>query len=201
LYVSVLQEKLDNFQDVIPAYEEILLVFNKEVHVKETEGIVRELLQKKINIEVHSTLRIPICFDGEFGLDRKRVEAYLGKNIEEIITGICSQKYEAAFLGFLPGYAYMKGLPDTFSVPRLESPRHHIEKGSFAIAENQVGIYPNASPGGWNILGNCPIGIFDVKSDEVSLFQPGDKVEFYAISKKEHERLSDKDFSRKAYVL
>lgn len=201
LYVSRLQEELVDLADIIPAFQEILLVFKKEIDLTERKDEIRELLEIQVEKESNTRLRIPICFDAEFALDHERVEKFIGHKMDEIIKEMCDKIYEVAFLGFLPGYAYMKGLPDRFRVPRLESPRHLIEKGSFAIAENQVGIYPNASPGGWNILGNCPIEIFDVQSEEVSLFKPGDQVKFYSISKEEHQRLRASDFSRKAFLI
>ncbi len=188
--------------DVVPSYYEILLVFRKELSDMENikERVV-DCLKSEIHNKKTTHLRIPICFDSEFVLDEERVERYSGKKLKDLKKYICSEHFEVAFLGFLPGFPYVQGLPDLYKIPRLDSPRPSVPKGSFALAENQLGLYPSTSPGGWNIIGNCPLPLCNVHSDEITLFLTGDNIQFYEITKKEHEVMQHYPFSRKRYVV
>lgn len=90
-------------------------------------------------------------------------------------------------IGFLPGFAYMGEVDEKISIPRRPQPRLRVEAGSVGIADKQTGIYPLASPGGWQIIGKTPLTIFNKKEDNPTYFQPGDEVQFYSISEDEFE--------------
>lgn len=202
IYLRQLAEKYNDLIDVVPSFSEVLLVFKNDImEYEKLEGELKELMKQETSSLTSNTLRIPICFDEDFGLDQKRVEEYTGIPRNEVIKTLCNSSFQVHFLGFLPGYAYMGDLDSSLKIPRLESPRPNVPKGSFAIAENQLGIYPNASPGGWNIIGNCPLKIFDVESEELTLFKPGDQVQFYSISREEHEVFSKGSLDRKTFEL
>ena len=87
------------------------------------------------------------------------------------------------FTGFLPGFLYLGGLPHQLTTPRKETPRLKIPKGSVAIAGSQTGIYPQDSPGGWQIIGQTPIEMFDLLEAKPSPFSPGDYIQFQSVSK------------------
>ena len=88
-------------------------------------------------------------------------------------------------LGFLPGFSYMGKVDDEIAIPRKINPRQRVEAGSVGIAGHQTGIYPLASPGGWQIIGRTPIKLFDAANNELTLLKPGDTVQFYSIGKDE----------------
>jgi inhibitor of KinA len=97
-------------------------------------------------------------------------------------------------IGFLPGFAYMGSVDKRIATARLEKPRTVVPEGSVGIAGEQTGIYPVDSPGGWNIIGRTPVKLFDVNKSEPTLFQPGDKVEFYSITLREFESFNHEKF-------
>lgn len=142
--------------------------------------------------EIHSKrYRLPVCYDGEFGLDLEELAASNGLQISEIITLHTAPVYTVYFIGFLPGFLYLGGMDERLRISRKKSPRNSVPKGAVGIAENQTGIYPNSSPAGWQIIGNCPIELFNPKLEIPCLISAGDQIQFYEISKKEHEEISD----------
>ena len=93
-------------------------------------------------------------------------------------------------VGFSPGQPYIGGLDPRLSVPRRATPRTRMPMGAVAIANAQTAVYPYETPGGWNIIGRTPLRVFDPARDPASLFAPGDRVRFVAISRAEFERLA-----------
>jgi inhibitor of KinA len=94
------------------------------------------------------------------------------------------------FLGFSPGFAYLGGLPSSLHVPRLATPRKQVIAGSVGIAGAQTGIYPNSSPGGWQLIGRTPLRMFDASANPPSRLQTGDRVRFRRIDRGEFDRLA-----------
>ncbi len=101
-----------------------------------------------------------------------------------------SPTYIVYFLGFVPGFAYLGGLPDTLASPRLETPRANVAQGSVGIAGNQTGIYPLATPGGWRLIGRTPVAVFRRDLSPMNLLQIGDHVRFRPISKEQFTAFS-----------
>lgn len=122
---------------------------------------------------------IPVCYGGDFGPDLKAVAKHAGLPEKEIIRRHTAPDYPVYMLGFRPGFPYLGGLDPAIACPRLEVPRQIVPGGSVGIAGEQTGIYPEASPGGWNIIGRTPLRLFDEQS--YSLIHPGDTVRFEAI--------------------
>ena len=125
---------------------------------------------------------VPVCYETEFAPDLERVSAIHNLTPEQVIDIHLQASYQVAFTGFLPGFAYLNGLPSKLHTPRLETPRKRIHAGSVGIGGQQTGIYPQDSPGGWNIIGRCPLRLFDTNSQQICLFQAGDHVRFQRIS-------------------
>jgi KipI family sensor histidine kinase inhibitor len=120
------------------------------------------------------THEIPIVFDGE------DLES-LGLSTAEVARDLGGRELEVAWLGFMPGFAYLVGLPDRYSqLVRRASPRTQVPAGAFAVAGGYAGIYPVASPGGWNLLGRTNVKCFDPEEPPHALFQPGDHVRLVA---------------------
>ena len=119
----------------------------------------------------------------EFGIDLEALSNSINLSVEEIIELHSKPFYIIYFIGFLPGFLYLGGLDSKLQTPRKANPRLKVPKGSVAIGGNQTGIYPSESPGGWNIIGKSPINFFNLKNDTPCFAKPGDKLQFYPISK------------------
>lgn len=126
---------------------------------------------------------IPVCYDVHFGIDLPLLASEKNCSLEEIISLHSSTDYTVYGIGFLPGFLYLGGLPEKLHFPRRNTPRLAVPKGAVAIGGNQTGIYPQSSPGGWNIIGNTPVTLFDVSKETPCMISPGDKIRFQAISK------------------
>jgi KipI family sensor histidine kinase inhibitor len=135
------------------------------------------------------TLEVPVCYDVEFGLDLTEVSERTSFSIDEIIKRHVKTQHWVLMVGFSPGQPYIGGLDPRLSVPRRATPRVRMPRGSVAIANAQTAVYPYETPGGWSIIGRTPLTVFDPARDPASLFAPGDRVRFIAISRIEFEKL------------
>jgi KipI family sensor histidine kinase inhibitor len=118
-------------------------------------------------------VEIPVEYSGA---DLPAVARRWGVPEAEAVERIAGVEYRVAFCGFAPGFAYLTGLPPEWAVPRLESPRTRVPAGSVALAGEYAGIYPNASPGGWQLVGRTTVRLFDVDADPPALLRPGTRV-------------------------
>lgn len=154
-------------------------------------GRVKELLLQSCAdvLSVREVVEMPVCYGGEYGPDIESVAAYTKLSVEEVVKRHTSRPYYCYMLGFTPGYPYLGGMDESLSVPRLPSPRTHIPMGTVAIAGTQTGVYPIASPGGWQLLGRTPLRLFDPKANPVTLIQAGEWVRFAPVSEEEYHSI------------
>ena len=111
-----------------------------------------------------------------------------------------SSLYTIHGIGFLPGFLYLGGLTEELYTPRLKVPRLVIKKGALGIGGSQTGIYPQESPGGWNIIGNTPVSMFEINKKTPCLFTPGDEIKFQSISIEEY-KVIENDVLNEVYNL
>lgn len=175
---------------VTTAYNSLLVAFD-DVKVDlpvEIETLKTIYLHKsKLSVSNYKLWKIPVCYDDEFGIDLKEIAAEKNKSVTEIMELHTEAVYTVFFIGFLPGFLYLGGLPEELIMPRKATPRLRIEKGAVAIGGNQTGVYPVESPGGWNIIGNSPLPFFDVTKDVPCFAKPGDAIQFYSVTKKKYD--------------
>jgi inhibitor of KinA len=126
---------------------------------------------------------IPVCYGGEYGPDLAEVCKTHGLSAERVINLHASATYTVYFLGFVPGFAYLGGLPEVLVTPRLPAPRRRVPAGSVGIAGDQSGIYPFATPGGWHLIGRTPLAMFRPDRAAMSFLSIGDRVSFTPISR------------------
>lgn len=125
---------------------------------------------------------IPVCYDAEYAIDMMEVRQKTGLSVEEIIEIHTNTVYKIYAIGFLPGFMYLGGLDTQLHVPRKETPRLRVSKGAVGLAGKQTGIYPQDSPGGWQIIGSCPVPLFDAGKTDPCFYSVGDEIRFFQIS-------------------
>jgi len=181
VYDNIKKEDIEGLIEVYFAYSSMLVNYDLKI-------ISYNKLKKSINKIINSTkyiertntniIIIPTQYGNDYGPDLEFASNYLKISKEEIISIHTKTIYNVYMLGFLPGFCYLGGLDKRIHLPRLDSPRLKIKKGSVGIANNQTGIYPQDSPGGWRIIGKTDINIFDINRQDKSLVLPGDKIRF-----------------------
>jgi len=127
-------------------------------------------------------MEIPTCYGGEFGPDLNELAGLHGMTPSQVVELHASVAYVVYFLGFVPGFAYLGGLSEALATPRLDSPRRNTPPGSVGIADNQTGVYPFDTPGGWRLIGRTPIAMFRRDRENKSFLAIGDRVRFTPIS-------------------
>lgn len=134
--------------------------------------------------------RVPVVYGGEFGPDLEFVASRCGMTADEAVAAHLEPRYEIAMFGFLPGFAYLAGLPSALAVPRRANPRTRVPAGGIGIGGAQTAIGSVAGPSGWHQIGRTPLRMFDVGRQPVVLFDIGDEIEMYAIGGAEFETLA-----------
>lgn len=136
-------------------------------------------------------LEIPFCADPEFAFDLGDVALRTGLSEAQVLQQYCATVFQVVSVGFTPGFPYLAGLSEKLACPRRSSPRLSIPEGSVAIGGSQAGIYPMASPGGWNVIGRTPVTLFAPDRHPPAMLRPGDHVRFRTISRAEFEILRE----------
>ena len=149
---------------------------------------IENLEIKKFPKTKNDTIKIPICCDKIFALDIKNLEKKLKISEDKILEKFFSKNYYCYMTGFIAGHPFLGDIDESLRAKRLETPRVKIPKGSVGITEQFCNIYTFDSPGGWNIIGNTPIKVFDKTNvSNPALINPGDTINFFEITKKEYE--------------
>jgi len=123
-------------------------------------------------------IEIPVVYGTAAGPDLGEVARHAGLTEKQVVELHSSMDYVVWFLGFQPGFPYLGGLPEQLATPRRDEPRLQVPAGSVGIGGAQTGIYPLATPGGWQLIGHTPLPLFDPDRDEPVLLRPGDTVRF-----------------------
>lgn len=134
---------------------------------------------------------VPVCYDGACAPDLAEVAAFGKCTAAEAIALHLAREYRVFMVGFVPGFAYMAMVDPRIAAPRRSSPRLKVPAGSVAIAAGQTGIYPAETPGGWSLIGRCPIKPYDADRPQPFLFHPGDRVRFHRVSEDQFRATSE----------
>ena len=163
--------------ELVPAYRTVLIVADPG----QAEAL-DELADRLPGLELPpaeavagETVEIPVRYDGE---DLPEVAGLTGLAPDEVVRRHTAPEYTVAFLGFSPGFPYLVGLDPALEVPRRDTPRTSIPAGSVGLAGNQTGIYPTATPGGWQLIGRTEVTLFDPARDPPALLAPGTRLRF-----------------------
>jgi inhibitor of KinA len=178
------------------------------IFVKSSED-VSDLIRKIQEISAHEFIPnrytnshwlIPVCYDKKFGLDLEHISNETKLSVEEIVRIHTATPYRIYFSGFLPGFLYLGGLNPKIHVARKSTPRLNVSKGAVGIGGAQTGIYPKKCPGGWQILGQTPIDMFDISLKDLTPFKPGDSIQFESVEFNDFLRIEE-EISLNKYQL
>ena len=193
-FKALKKENVESINNLTPSYNKLIVSYDlRKTNFKEVKKLIENLNVNEIQDKNNTKIEIPVCCDDQFSLDIKRLEEKLNINRNKILENFFSKDYFCYMTGFIAGMPFLGDLGENMRVPRLETPRVKVPKGSVALTEQFVNIYTFESPGGWNILGNTPVDIFDnTKEVEPNLINPGDTVVFKQISIEEYNSYDDK---------
>lgn len=170
----------DGVEELVPAARTLLVRFDPAVtDADRLCAVLREVSPVDSAPPVATEVVIPVVYDGE---DLADVAAEAGLSVAALISLHSQGSYVSAFCGFAPGFAYLSGLDPALHVSRRATPRTRIPAGSVAIAGEYSAVYPNASPGGWRLLGRTEAPVWDVERDPPNLLPPGTRVRFEAVT-------------------
>jgi len=187
LYARMRDTAVPGVLDLVPAEVTLLVSFDPEATTR--ARIVEAVLvaaaaqldsdAQPIASPARTVVDIDVRYDGPDVLDV--VEALHLRGIDELIDLHTEQIWTAAFIGFAPGFAYLRGEHDRLDLPRRATPRATVPAGAVALAAGYCGIYPRPSPGGWHVIGTTEAPLWDAGREPASLLEPGSRVRFHRV--------------------
>ena len=193
-YFKNLKEKqIEGIINLTPSYNKLIISFDlRKTNFKLIKSLVENLDINQTYQEDSKKIKIPVCCDESFSLDIERLEEKLSLKRDKIYENFFDKEYFCYMTGFIAGMPFLGDLDKTMRVNRLETPRVKVPKGSVGLTEQFANIYTFESPGGWNIIGNTPIKIFDNSKDiNPNLVSPGDTIIFNQISFEDYKNYNE----------
>lgn len=178
--------------ETVPTFRSLLVVYDPAAtRRREVQAAVEaELAHAGRAPSAGALWRLPVCYDAELGPDLEEVSAALGLTTERLVDLHGSTEYFVYMLGFMPGFGYMGDLPPELEKPRRTEPRVRVPAGSVAIAGRLTTVYPWESPGGWHLIGRCPVPLYDGARPSPVLLAAGDRVRFDAVDRARFDALA-----------
>ena len=192
-FQSIKKENIEGINNLTPSYNKLIISFD----LKKTNYINLKKKIENLNVDIKDSFKnkeieIPVCSDQNFSLDIKRLEKRLKLSVEKIYENFYNKKFFCYMTGFIAGMPFLGDLDKNMRAERLETPRVKVPKGSVGVTEQFANIYTFESPGGWNIIGNTPVNIFDSSNEKnPSLINPGDTVIFKSITKDQYKNFNE----------
>ena len=193
-YFKNLQKlNLKGITNITPSYNKLIISYDLSiVNFRNLKEKIKNLNLKETEDKEAKIIKIPICLDDEFSLDLNRLSEKLEIKKDKIIQSFLNKEYFCYMTGFIAGMPFLGNIDSKIRLQRLETPRVKVPKGSVGITEQFCNIYTFESPGGWNIIGNTPIKVFDkFNEDNPVIINPGDRVAFYKINKDEYLKFNE----------
>ena len=184
----VRENKIEGITNLTPSYNKLIISFDLSItNFKKITKILENLKVINNNRQDSKKIKIPLCCDEEYALDLISLSKKLNISKNGIIDLHLNKEYYCYMTGFIAGMPFLGDIHESIRVDRLQTPRVKVPKGSIGITEQFCNIYTFESPGGWNIIGNTPLKVFDkLNLNSPSLIKPGDRVSFYKITKQEY---------------
>tara|TARA_A100001388_G_scaffold272603_1_gene253182 strand:+ start:13 stop:687 length:675 start_codon:yes stop_codon:yes gene_type:complete len=192
-FQSIKKENIEGINNLTPSYNKLIISFD----LKKTNYINLKKKIENLNVDIKDSFKnkeieIPVCSDQNFSLDIKRLEKRLKLSVEKIYENFYNKKFFCYMTGFIAGMPFLGDLDKNMRAERLETPRVKVPKGSVGLTEQFANIYTFESPGGWNIIGNTPVNIFDSSNEKnPNLINPGDTVIFKSITKDQYKNFNE----------
>ena len=190
---NIKEKNIRGINNLTPSYNKLIISYDlKMTNFKEIKDEIKKLNEKETKKIVNKNLEIPVCCHASFSLDIGRLEKKLSLNKNEILENFFNQEFFCYMTGFIAGMPFLGDLNEKMRAQRLETPRVKVPKGSVGMTEQFANIYTFESPGGWNIIGNTPLEVFESsKEKEPNLINPGDTVKFKKISLEEFKNYNE----------
>ena len=192
-FKSIQKKNIGSINNLSPSYNKLIISFDlKKTNFEDLKKLIENLnITNEDDLE-NKKIEVPVCSDESLALDIVRLEKKLKLKREKIYENFFNKEFFCYMTGFIAGMPFLGDLSKNMRANRLETPRVKVPKGSVALTEQFANIYTFESPGGWNIIGNSPLKIFDSSKEESpNLINPGDIVLFKEISKKQYESYSE----------
>mgnify|MGYP001235902909 FL=1 len=192
-FKSIQKENIVSINNLSPSYNKLIISFDlKKTNFKDLKKLIENLnITNEDDLE-NKKIEVPVCCDENFALDIVRLENKLNLKREKIYENFFNKEFFCYMTGFIAGMPFLGDLSENMRAKRLETPRVKVPKGSVALTEQFANIYTFESPGGWNVIGNSPLRIFDSSKEESpNLINPGDIVLFKEISKNQYENYNE----------
>ena len=192
-FQSIRNQNIQGITNLTPSYNKLIISLDlTKTNFKKIKKIIENIsLDPPENLS-SKKIEIPVCCNEKFSLDLERLEKKLNLNKNKILDSFFNKEYFCYMTGFIAGMPFLGDLDNDLQAKRLETPRVRVPKGSVGITEQFANIYTFESPGGWNIIGNTPISVFD-KSNETNpnLISPGDSIFFKRIDINQYKNFND----------
>lgn len=181
---------IEGVTELVNSYNTLVVYFNDEITTHDNiKNAISSLQISNTNNDKKRTFIIPVCYDKQYGLDIEALAEAHNLSVEEVINIHSQNEYLVYMLGFMPGFPYLGGLDERIATPRKASPRKSIPAGSVGIAANQTGMYPLQSPGGWNIIGQTPLKLYDPDRSPVVYYEAGDYIKYEPITSEQFDEI------------
>ena len=193
-YFKAIKEKnIEGINNLTPSYNKLIISFDLSVtNYSEIKDKIEKLNINEVLNNSNKKLEIPVCCDTSFSLDIERLEKKLNSSKQKILENFFNKEYFCYMTGFIAGMPFLGDLDKNMRAQRLETPRVKVPKGSVGLTEQFTNIYTFESPGGWNIIGNTPLVVFDsTKEKEPNLINPGDTVIFKPITLDQYKNYNE----------
>lgn len=186
------QARIEGIIELIPSYCALMARYDPLVlsYPQITNALQKIEPAEAAVLRTAQVVELPVCYGGVYGPDLAFVARHANLSEEETIRLHASTDYPVYMLGFTPGFPYLGGMDEKLATPRLQTPRTRVEGGSVGIAGAQTGVYPVASPGGWQIIGRTPLKLYDPSREEPFLLAAGKRLRFVPIDEAMFHRLA-----------
>ena len=187
-YNNIKKLNIESINNITPSYNKLIISFDlNKIKFNELKNIIEKIHIDDDEKLLGKQIEIPVCCEEPYSLDLSELERKLNLTKEIILNNFFKNEYFCYMTGFIAGMPFLGDINESLRAKRLETPRVKVPKGSVGITEQFTNIYTFESPGGWNIIGNTPLKVFDsTKEIEPNLINPGDTILFKRISKEEY---------------
>jgi len=192
-FKTIQKEGIHGINNLTPSYNKLIVSFDlKKTNFNELKKIIENLEVIDSKILKSNKIEIPVCCDENFALDIERLKEKLKIDRDKIYENFFSKEFFCYMTGFIAGMPFLGDLDKNMRAKRLETPRVKVPKGSVGLTEQFANVYTFESPGGWNIIGNTPVNIFNsTKEANPNLINPGDNVTFKRITKDQYDNYNE----------